>query len=250
MDARSERIARAFEPIVLVAALLVIPVIAVEQSDLREPWPTVAAVTNWLIWLVFLAELVVMLAVAHDRTRWLREHPLDVALVVLTPPFMPSSLQAFRALRLLRLLRLLRALRIARRLFSLEGLRYAAVLAALTALGGGAAFAAAEGERLSTWDGVWWSVTTMTTVGYGDITPETLLGRTVAIATMLVGIGFVAILTAALAQRFVAQEVREEAAETEAGVVREIESAEAEIGAELRAIAQRLHELERRLGSP
>jgi len=145
VETRAVQWERRFEVPVLVAALLVIPVIAIEQSDVREPWPTIAAVTNWLIWLVFLAEFVVMLAVVPNRWQWVREHPLDVAIVVLTPPFMPSSLQAFRALRLLRLLRLLRAVRIARRVFSLDGLRYAAWLAALTAVGGGAAFASAEG---------------------------------------------------------------------------------------------------------
>jgi hypothetical protein len=69
-------------------------------------------VTNWLIWLVFAAELVVLLAVAPDRWRWLRGHPLDVAIVVLTPPVLPPGLQALRVLCLLRLLRLVRAARI------------------------------------------------------------------------------------------------------------------------------------------
>jgi voltage-gated potassium channel Kch len=57
----------------------------------------------------------------------------------------------------------------------------------MTALGGGAAFAAVEG--LSTWDGVYWAVTTMTTVGYGDVTSATDGGRPIAILVMVVGIG-------------------------------------------------------------
>ena len=148
-------------------------------------------------------------AVAPDRGRWFRTHPLDAALVVLTPPFLPASLQVVRALRVLRVLRLVRAAGIAKRLFSLEGVRWTGVLALVTALGGCAIFSSAEGRQVSTWDGVWWALTTMTTVGYGDLYPHTTLGRVDAIVLMLVGIGFVAVLTAALAQRFLATEIDE-----------------------------------------
>jgi voltage-gated potassium channel len=73
----------------------------------------------------------------------------------------------------------------------------------MTVLGGGAAFAAVEPEQqLSTWDGVWWAIVTVTTVGYGDLAPQTDAGRLIAIAVMLIGIGLIAVLTAAAAERF------------------------------------------------
>jgi voltage-gated potassium channel len=190
VDERSRRVEAHLEWPMLVAALLVIPAIMIEQSDVGEPLDTVAVVLNWVTWLAFLGELVIMLAVVPDRWRWLREHPLEVAIVMFTPPFLPASLQAARAFRLLRLLRLVRAAKLARRLLSLEGVRAAAVLAVLTVLAGGTAFAAVEKDQnLSAWDGVWWAATTVTTVGYGDISPETSAGRAIAIAVMVVGIG-------------------------------------------------------------
>lgn len=63
----------------LVAALLTIPAIAIEQSDVGQPWDTIASVLNWVIWTAFLAEAILMLRVVDDRWRWVREHPLEVA---------------------------------------------------------------------------------------------------------------------------------------------------------------------------
>lgn len=243
-----DEIARGFNVPVLLAALLVIPVVVIEaSSSIGRPWTTIAAVLNWMIWLVFAAELFAFLMFVPNRWRWLREHPLEVMIVVFTPPFLPSSLQAIRALRLLRVLRLLRLAKLGRQVFSLQGLRYASLLAVLTALGGGAAFAAVEKDGYSTWDGVWWAVSTMTTVGYGDIYPETTTGRFLAFVVMLVGIGFIAILTGAVAERFLARDVH--AIEVE--IAGEAEGVDAVL-TELREIRDRLGDLEgrvQRLGS-
>jgi voltage-gated potassium channel len=203
MNARAELAERRMAWPLLVAAFLTIPAIAIEQSATGGALATVGTALNWTIWLAFLAELVVMLAVVPDRRAWLRAHPLEVAIVVLTPPLLPAGLQAARVFRLLRLLRLLRLAALTRRLLSTEGIRDAAVLALVTVLGGGAAYAAVEkGQHLSAWDGVWWAMTTVTTVGYGDSYPRTDVGRVIALIVMLVGIGFVAVLTAAAAERF------------------------------------------------
>ena len=105
----------------IVAALLVIPVIVIEESPVGEPWDSIAAVLNWLIWLAFVSEALTMLAVVPDRRRWLREHPIEVVVVVFTPPFLPAALQSIRLLRLLRLLRLFPLLRFGRRLFLPKG---------------------------------------------------------------------------------------------------------------------------------
>jgi voltage-gated potassium channel len=158
-----------------------------------------------------------MLRVVPDRGRWLRDHPLDLAIVIVTPPFLPAALQAARVFRLLRLLRLVRAGSLARRVFSTEGVRDAAVLTLIAVLGGGAAFAAVENKNdLSAWDGVWWAIQTVTTVGYGDTKVTTDAGRIIAICLMITGIGFVAVLTAAAAERFMrGRRAEEERARTE-----------------------------------
>ena len=70
----------------------------------------------------------------------------------------------------------------------------------------------------------------MTTVGYGDIAPTTGLGKIVAVVVMLVGIGFVAFLTAAVAQRFVAQ-IEEPKPEWEDAVLSELRRREVRLAA-------------------
>ena len=60
--------------------------------------------------------------------------------------------------------------------------------------------------------GLWWAVQTVTTVGYGDHVPETAIGQLVASLVMLLGIGFLTVITAAITSTFVARARRAQAA--------------------------------------
>jgi voltage-gated potassium channel Kch len=53
--------------------------------------------------------------------------------------------------------------------------------------------------------GLWWAVQTVTTVGYGDHVPEDVPGRIVAALVMLIGIGFITVITASITSGFVAR---------------------------------------------
>jgi voltage-gated potassium channel len=108
MEERSARVAARLEIPLLVAALLTVPSTIIEESHLRAPWPQLATYLNWAIWLTFLAEIVIMLAVVPSRRHWLRTHPLEIAIVLLTPPALLTAVQPIRLLRLLRVVRLLR----------------------------------------------------------------------------------------------------------------------------------------------
>jgi voltage-gated potassium channel len=129
-----------------------------------------------------------------------------------------SSLRLVRLARLMRLARALvvvtRALQAERRLTTTSTFRFVALATIfLTVVAGAVQETVDHGEFSSFWNGVWWAVVTVTTVGYGDIVPHTVVGRIVAIVLMFVGIGFIAVLTATISSLFVKSDRHDETAE-------------------------------------
>jgi voltage-gated potassium channel len=71
-------------------------------------------------------------------------------------------------------------------------------------------------DYASVWLGMWWVLETVTTVGYGDLTPDSTIGKILTSAVMLWGVAFLAIITAAITSVFVARAQQERAAGAEA----------------------------------
>ena len=86
--------------------------------------------------------------------------------------------------------------------------------------------------------GLWWAVQTVTTVGYGDNVPVTLAGQLVAVLVMLLGIGFLTVITAAITSTFVSRSQRERAPS----------DADAALAEQFRQINSRLERIEAALG--
>jgi len=195
-----------------------IPVLLIEHDAKSHAWEMGAQLANWAIWAVFAAEVVAILIVAQRKRAALRAHWLDVALVVVTVPLYGRLLSSLRLARLVRLMRLARvavvvgrALQAERRLSATSVFRFAAIGTVFLVFVLGAAEATVDqGDFKTFWDGMWWAVVTVTTVGYGDLYPHTVAGRLVAMLLMLVGIGFIAVLTASIASVFVKDERRDE----------------------------------------
>lgn len=149
---------------------------------------------------IFALEFASRFAASRNRARYLRAHLID--LVALVP-----TIRGVRLLRLLRLLRLVRAFTgVARAAASLEHLANHRGLVWLFAAWGGvmvlcslALYAAENGFNeavTSPLDALWWGITTMTTVGYGDVYPKTAEGRLAAGVLMVLGIGLYSAITA------------------------------------------------------
>lgn len=192
------RLQRLFDGVTYVAALVTGPVLIALAFDLPNGLESALQIANWVCWAAFALELVTMLAVSRDRSAWLRSRPMTPVIVVLTLP-------AFEGLDVFRLVRLLRgpfARRVAEGVTTTAGLRNVAILTLLTVGLGGLLFAEIEPD-VDVGDGLYWAVTTVTTTGYGDIVPTTEGGKALAMAIMVIGAAFLAILTGAIAQRFI-----------------------------------------------
>lgn len=212
------RVTHSLEWVIIVLALAVLPVVLVEESELSDTWKLAAMIGNWVIWLGFAAELGFVLTVARKKRAALRAHWLDVLIVGVTGPLLPALFAALRLARLLRLLRLVRlaalgsrALAAEKLLTSRQGFRYIALATGMLIVVAGFAISIVDTNSFpNPWLGVWWAITTVTTVGYGDVVPHTVAGRVLAGALMFVGIGFLSMLTAAIASTFVSRDREDE----------------------------------------
>lgn len=159
----------------------------------------------WIIWGIFAAELVIETYLAPKRRQFLRAHWPEVLTVI--APF----LLALRLVTvLIALLRTWEELRLALRqqTFGLIG-----AISLITVVASAASVYAierqADGPIKTFMDALWWAITTITTVGYGDVYPVTAAGRSIAVFLMLVGIGLFGVLAARVAAFFVEEEQRE-----------------------------------------
>ncbi|MFL5965778.1 MAG: potassium channel family protein [Gaiellaceae bacterium] len=104
-------------------------------------------------------------------------------------------------------------------------------------------------EYSNVWVGMWWALQTVTTVGYGDVTPARPIGRAVGAFVMLEGIAFLAIITAAITSTFVARAARERAlveGADEAAFEARVEERLDEFGRRFDELQSTLRDLDRR----
>ncbi|MGA4955386.1 potassium channel family protein [Streptomyces lavendulocolor] len=173
-----------------------------------EPWVhTLCTAVEWVVWGAFAVDYVVRLVLAPSRWLFVRSHPLDL-LAVLLPLVQP--------LRLLRLVStLLLVGRRARMASQITLTTYVAGSVAGLLMFGSLAVLhverdAPDGNIKTLGDAVWWSFTTMTTVGYGDHAPTTGLGRLLAVGLMLSGIALLGVVTANIAAWFISRFERDD----------------------------------------
>ena len=220
-QAMLDRIERMTELPLMILAFAMVPLLAAPLFwDLSPSSEAVAFALDMLIWALFATDLAVKVAVAPRRVKYVREHWLEVMVVLI--PFA-------RPLRILRIIVYgSRAYRGAVRLVHVDFLVvYAIGLVLLITTFVMSAERGHNSELDSFPDALWWSIATVTTVGYGDVVPVTQVGRAFAYVLMIGGIGLFGALTANFASILVRREDTRSAAI--ASLVEEVRSMREEL---------------------
>jgi voltage-gated potassium channel len=181
---------------------------------------------SWITWGLFIVDYVARLCLASDRRRWFLHHLLDLGIV---------ALPLARPLRLLRLIILIEVLQKAVG-DAFRGRIVVYTVSGVLLLIYTASLAVFDKERYqhgatinSFGKALWWSITTVTTVGYGDVYPVTNTGRVIAVLLMIGGISLVGVVTAALAS-WIIQSVAVEETANQAATAAHINELRSEIG--------------------
>lgn len=237
--------------LVLTLVFLVVLILPVLAPNLPPGAREALDATVLGIWAAFLAEYLARLFVAPRRLSFVLHNPFDLLLV---------AVPVLRPLRLLRSVNLIRAARLSRigagagRVVRESRTRLASRAALLAAASAGILIlasavmeldverAASKANITTLGDALWWAVSTVTTVGYGDHYPVTAAGRAIGVVLMIAGIGIFGIVAASAAVWFISEDDQEHSRQQSAAITSLI--------SEVAALRQTISELNERLAAP
>lgn len=195
-----------YELIFCVMALISVIFAIMDMTDRLTPF---LSYVDSAIWFIFVIDYIARFIYADGKIAFIRSNIFDLIAIL---PF-SAAFRAFRMLKLLKLVKLAKITKSFRMLAVLgrfatkikiflntNGLKYMLMVCIVLVLIGGTLVSVFEGMSFT--DAIWWAFVTTTTVGYGDISPETSGGRIVACFLMIIGIGLIGSLTSAITNFF------------------------------------------------
>ncbi len=208
---------KAFDVVLLIAIVISVLAVMLESvAQIRADYEQPLRIAEWTITILFTIEYLLRILCVRQPLRYIFSFYGLVDLLAVLPTYvglmLPAGGRESRSLllvRSLRLLRIFRVFKLAQFLSEAAALRQAlwasrakivvflsVVIITVCLMGG--AMHVIEGEEAgftSIPTGMYWAIVTMTTVGYGDIAPQTALGKTLASIMMIMGYSLIIIPT-------------------------------------------------------
>lgn len=177
-------------------------------------------ILDLMVWGIFLLEALVLSALVRNRRLFWKQNWLNMLIVFGGLPLLfmqqASALAFLRVLRLVLLVVvLIRMARRSLRMMARHALSATLIVAVFLVGSIGTLVASIDPNFKSIWDGLWWAVVTVSTVGYGDITPVSAEGRLLGVILIVFGVVVFSMVTANVAAFLVGLQVEETSAEME-----------------------------------
>ena len=171
---------------------------------------SIVLITDWIIWGFFLFETTLLTSLVRDKKYYLVGNWVNLIIIILGFPLLWEEYPAAGVLRALRLIVmagiLIHISGTARRILAKNHLGTTLFVGFIITVMSGFLIAGLDPAIKSPWDGIWWAWVTVTTVGYGDVVPESTEGRLFGSFLILMGIGIFSMLTASFSAFFVSRD--------------------------------------------
>ena len=237
---------KAFDVALLVAILVSIIAVMLESvAHIRADWGAMLVGIEWVITILFTIEYALQLLCVGRPWRYAVSFFGIVDFLAIAPTYLSIFVvgaQSLVVIRTLRLLRVFRVLKLAHYLHEGQALMIAlrrtrakvtvfllAVLTVMIIMGSVMYLVEGpEGGFTSIPQGVYWAIVTMTTVGYGDIAPQSFLGQTLAAFAMIIGYSIIVVPSGIFSVEFIAARKQEVSTQACPSCSREGHDADAE----------------------
>ena len=197
---------------ITVAIILIIQL----NTNLSYGMEMLLVTIDFFIWIIFVMDYFIRLYKSRNKKKFIKKNIIDLVSII---PY-NAIFRVFRTLNILKIGKVTRVGEVAKvlRILTVSGrvkrnfdefirtnnFNYTLSIALIIVFIGSVIMSIVE--KISLGDALWWSIVTVTTVGYGDISPKTSIGRFVAAIVMIVGIGFISSLTSTLSTYFIKKE--------------------------------------------
>jgi voltage-gated potassium channel len=174
----------------------------------QEISPLFVGIANWIVWFSFFIEALLMTFLVEKKWKFLLSNWLNLLIIILVfPPLWFERSTYFALLRYLRFIVLFRLLTpqfyALHRVLSRNSFGMTLVATLIVTVLSGIFMTYIDPGIGSLGNGLWWAWQTVTTVGYGQVIPDSTLGRVFAGFLMLVGVGLFSLVSANLAAYFI-----------------------------------------------